>query len=658
MERPVNVSPQTPGRTGSSKSATRTRRQSCAAPIPAPGFALVFHTSTARSPVSPASTVTYPTNFQSTSVDGGAIQNSWSGLLRARLPHQRHAKPRLACLDRHVPDDGTNPDGLEERTQTKTTNLEGLSMLVWGVEVGDGLDALGGGTRRTKDTIALHDLVHDKDGQGASAEHSEQFEGDNGWCRIKLGIHRWLRDLGPESRARPRQLTSRQPMSHVMRGSGMGTVNGRSGGKSPRSVVLALQGRASKTSRMRLMTSQSMPGVVGDTDGVDTDGVRITRWVMSLDVRERYSPDEGDDGELDGDEGTDDDGGEYDIGDDEIDEDDSLGTSGSVSNNSISNGSDSNGSDPNKLESSEWCDDRDDILELKELGERGYGVVLKEPVDIIHDNDTRTLGRWPFRLCPFGRSLFSGCQKDGSVETSSKMGSSKKVRLSKVSDPKEMEDAVETEDGVLVNATWDRCGVSMGVGTVVEYGARREGEGTVGDSVTWMVLPMQRLSDGGDSAEAETDIDTVGVREGEDVTTGLVPEKRMQKPKCPDLNQMRSNDANDSCELDVLSKMVLKGEEREWSEERSGGRWRDRYRCCNNAVPRNADTDIDTICVRRFCPREKRERIVDERPSRERERLTLPLPVGHLCPPIVSNIIHRFAVSIGVVGVVEIGHIQ
>lgn len=127
------------------------------------------------------------------------------------------------------------------------------------------------------------------------------------------------------------------------------------------------------------MTSQSMPGVVGtaltvaletadgvgDTDGVDTDGVRITRWVMSLDVRERYSPDEGgervtgvsgsisDDGELYGDEGTDDDGGEYDIGDDKIDEDDSLGTSGSVSNNSVSNGSDSNGSDSIKLKSSE-----------------------------------------------------------------------------------------------------------------------------------------------------------------------------------------------------------------------------------------------------------------------------------------------------------------
>jgi hypothetical protein len=126
---------------------------------------------------------------------------------------------------------------------------------------------------------------------------------------------------------------------------------------------------------------------VGDTDGVDTDEVG-TRWVMSLDVRERYSPEEGgervmgvsgsisDEEELDGDECGDDDGGEYDIGD-EIGEGDSLGTSGSVSNNSVSNGSDSNGSDSIKLKSSEWGDDRNDILELKELGERrrrGGGV--------------------------------------------------------------------------------------------------------------------------------------------------------------------------------------------------------------------------------------------------------------------------------------------
>ena len=128
---------------------------------------------------------------------------------------------------------------------------------------------------------------------------------------------------------------------------------------------------------MRLMTSQSMPRPVGaaltvalelmdgvgDTDGVDTDGSRKTRWVASLDVRERYSPDErgervmgvsgsaSDEGELPDDGDIDDDGGEYEI--DEIGEEDSLGTSGSVSRNSVSNGSDSNGSDSNKLSSSE-----------------------------------------------------------------------------------------------------------------------------------------------------------------------------------------------------------------------------------------------------------------------------------------------------------------
>ena len=76
-----------------------------------------------------------------------------------------------------------------------------------------------------------------------------------------------------------------------------------------------------------------------------------------------------DEGKLPGDEGIDHDGGEYEI--DEIGEEYSLGTSGSVSSNSVSNGSDSNGSDSNKLSSSEWCDDRNDMVELNELGERG-----------------------------------------------------------------------------------------------------------------------------------------------------------------------------------------------------------------------------------------------------------------------------------------------
>ncbi|KAH9008187.1 hypothetical protein EDB83DRAFT_2557825 [Lactarius deliciosus] len=361
-------------------------------------------------------------------------------------------------------------------------------------------------------------------------------------------------------------------MSRVMRGSGMGTVNGRSGGKSPRSVGLALRGRgprasgrkfrASKTSRMRLMTSQSMPGVVGDTDGV-----RITRWVMSLDIRERYSPDEGgeratgvsgsisDDGELDG--------------DDEIGEDDSLGTSGSVSNNSVSNGS-----DPNKLESSECCDDRDDILELKELRERG-----------LRGGGVNGMAMTPRLALPV------------------------------------------TVGGMVVNAL------------------------VVALPVILYATDLVPVGNGVDSAEAETDIDTVGVREGEDGNNdsgrpiGKGPGKD-GGTELMDLDQylglLRSglrDNFNDllgrlrGSDLDglfyeqvgsnwgwlfdrlgdslnflvngpknllvssVLSKMVLKGKEREWSEERSGGRWRDRYQCCDDAVPRNADTDIDTICI-------------------------------------------------------------
>ncbi|KAH9041017.1 hypothetical protein EDB85DRAFT_1886660 [Lactarius pseudohatsudake] len=312
---------------------------------------------------------------------------------------------------------------------------------------------------------------------------------------------------------------------------------------------------------------------VGDTDGVDKDGVRITRWVMSLNVRERYSPDER---------------GERVTG---------------VSNNSVSNASDSNGSDSIKLKLSEWCDDRKDILELKELGERGLrggGVngiamtrglalpvtVLKEPVDIIRDNDTRTLGRWPFRSCPFGRSslnegaTFEGMtvvlcvdKRDGSVGTSSKMGSSKRDRLSKISDPKEMEDAVETEDGVLVNATWDRSGVSMGDKTVVEDGARREGEGTVGgalgdrDGVADAETDIDTVpaGDGDGSAGAETDIDTIaswvsesdsrrpmGEGPGKDGGTELMDPfyERPYDDSQGFLSRLRGKDANDLCKVE------------------------------------------------------------------------------------------------------------
>jgi hypothetical protein len=71
-------------------------------------------------------------------------------------------------------------------------------------------------------------------------------------------------------------------------------------------------------------------------------------------------------------------------------------------------------------------------------------------------------------------------KRDGSVGISSKIGSSKRDRLSKMSEPNAIEEVVETEDGVLVNPTRDRSAVMMGVDSVVEVGARREGEGAVG----------------------------------------------------------------------------------------------------------------------------------------------------------------------------------
>jgi hypothetical protein len=82
-----------------------------------------------------------------------------------------------------------------------------------------------------------------------------------------------------------------------------------------------------------------MPGAAGltvaleTTDGVGDAAVGKARRVASVEVRERYSPDEGgdcdmgvrgrvlDEGELDGDDGIEDDGGEDDIEVDSVGED-------------------------------------------------------------------------------------------------------------------------------------------------------------------------------------------------------------------------------------------------------------------------------------------------------------------------------------------------
>ena len=92
--------------------------------------------------------------------------------------------------------------------------------------------------------------------------------------------------------------------------------------------------------------------------------------------------------------------------------------------------------------------------------------------------------------------------------------------MSKISVLIQIEEAVETVDGVLVKATWGRSGDSIGVDTVLEDGARREGEGTVGGTVgdkggvadAETDIDIVPVGDGDGSADAEIDIDTVDVR--------------------------------------------------------------------------------------------------------------------------------------------------
>ena len=122
---------------------------------------------------------------------------------------------------------------------------------------------------------------------------------------------------------------------------------------SRRSSVCALT--PSNTSRMRSSASRSMPSALGltvaleTTDGVGDPAARGGRCVISVEVRDRYSPDEGgdcdigvkgrvlDEGELEGDDDIEDDGGEEDMGVDERE-----------------GGCLIKGSDSIKLRSSEW----------------------------------------------------------------------------------------------------------------------------------------------------------------------------------------------------------------------------------------------------------------------------------------------------------------
>ena len=66
-----------------------------------------------------------------------------------------------------------------------------------------------------------------------------------------------------------------------------------------------------------------------------------------------------------------------------------------------------------------------------------------------------------------------------------------------------IEEVVKAEDGVLVNPTWDRSAVRIGVDDAVEVGAQREGDGAIGT-----------VGDG-DGVGTEVVIDTVPVGEGD-----------------------------------------------------------------------------------------------------------------------------------------------
>ena len=87
-----------------------------------------------------------------------------------------------------------------------------------------------------------------------------------------------------------------------------------------------------------------------------------------------------------------------------------------------------------------------------------------------------------------------------SVGTSSKMSSNRDL-LSRMSVLIEIEDTVETVEGVLVKVTGNLSGDDTGVTTVVEVRACSGGEGTVGGR-----------DENEDVTDAETD---TGVREGD-----------------------------------------------------------------------------------------------------------------------------------------------
>jgi hypothetical protein len=116
---------------------------------------------------------------------------------------------------------------------------------------------------------------------------------------------------------------------------------------------------------------------------------------------------------------------------------------------------------------------------------------------------------------------------DGSVENSSKIGSSKRDRLSRMSVLMEIEETVEMVEGVLVKMVEGRSGDSMGVTTVVEDGTCNDVEGIVGER-------------DGDDADTDTDTIAVGVSEGDEDEEEIIDGDALEELSSMVLSRLRS----------------------------------------------------------------------------------------------------------------------
>ncbi|KAI9442765.1 hypothetical protein H4582DRAFT_2055152 [Lactarius indigo] len=142
-------------------------------------------------------------------------------------------------------------------------------------------------------------------------------------------------------------------------------------------------------------------------------------------------------------------------------------------------------------------------------------------------------------------------KRDSSVETSSKMGSPKRDRLSKISNPKEIEDAIETEDGArrdgdgtVGGALGDRDGVAESLGILKSRPRGSRGLEGLQDDAKESYL--------GDSRQS------MGEGPGKDGGTELMDPfyKRLYDDLQGFLNRLRGKDANDPCKVRFPESLV------------------------------------------------------------------------------------------------------